>query len=280
MGALPQSASPPGSTSGTARAELTRTRRGLDVVEEIARLPLAVFPNALVRACLYDLFACDYVVWHWFDPPADRGFETTPSPTVAVTPALREAYESGSMFRHHGLWRWYSISGRCTPMTLDGVPEAVYGLADRRRTAALFRPLGLERQLAIPLSEDPRRRLMVLVRGGVDFGPAEVRRACRLQRPLIALLAQSQLAQSPLARLDAVDPGTAVPELTGREFAVVRLSMNGGTSTSIARQLLISPRTVEKHLENAYRKLSVRDRLGAWRALREAGLAGDLTRPT
>ena len=51
--------------------------------------------------------------------------------------------------------------------------------------------------------------------------------------------------------------------LTDREQQIIRLAGNGHTSASIARELDVSSRTVDKHLENAYRKLGVSNRAAA-----------------
>ena len=51
--------------------------------------------------------------------------------------------------------------------------------------------------------------------------------------------------------------------LTGREREVVGLLAEGMTAVAMAHRLGVSRRTVEKHLENVYAKLGVRDRLAA-----------------
>jgi DNA-binding CsgD family transcriptional regulator len=60
--------------------------------------------------------------------------------------------------------------------------------------------------------------------------------------------------------------------LTSREIEVLRLAALGMTAQAIARALWISPRTVGKHLENAYAKLDVHDRISALARARRAGL--------
>ncbi|MFP6797540.1 MAG: LuxR C-terminal-related transcriptional regulator [Pseudomonas sp.] len=47
--------------------------------------------------------------------------------------------------------------------------------------------------------------------------------------------------------------------MTPREKEIVQALARGQTSKHIARQLGISPRTVEKHRENCMRKLNVHD---------------------
>jgi hypothetical protein len=53
--------------------------------------------------------------------------------------------------------------------------------------------------------------------------------------------------------------------LTVRETAVLALMAQNFTTTAIAGRLGCSPRTVETHTANLYRKMDVRDRLSAIR---------------
>ena len=56
------------------------------------------------------------------------------------------------------------------------------------------------------------------------------------------------------------DPGIEHP-LTARELEVVKLVAEAHTTEQIARLLMISPRTVERHRENILAKLGMRDRV-------------------
>lgn len=58
-------------------------------------------------------------------------------------------------------------------------------------------------------------------------------------------------------------PSTRYTVLTPREAAVLRLLADGLTAAAIARRLSVSERTIHKHLEHVYAKLSVSDRLSA-----------------
>ena len=55
-------------------------------------------------------------------------------------------------------------------------------------------------------------------------------------------------------------------DLTPREMEVLQLVMTGKTNKSIAKEIYVSEKTVEFHLENIYRKLGVQTRLtaGVW----------------
>ncbi len=63
-----------------------------------------------------------------------------------------------------------------------------------------------------------------------------------------------------------------VPVLTIREVEIVRMLSLGYTADRIGRATGISPRTVQKHLQNAYSKLGYHDRLLAVRQAAALGL--------
>lgn len=62
------------------------------------------------------------------------------------------------------------------------------------------------------------------------------------------------------------------PHLTPREWTVLRLLADGWTAAAIARRLHLSERTIHKHLEHLYAKLSVSDRLSAVMRAQALGL--------
>ena len=69
-------------------------------------------------------------------------------------------------------------------------------------------------------------------------------------------------------------PGrAALPDgLTAREAEVLRLVAAGRTNKEIASELVLSVHTVERHLANAYRKMSVRNRADATAYVLKAAL--------
>jgi DNA-binding NarL/FixJ family response regulator len=60
--------------------------------------------------------------------------------------------------------------------------------------------------------------------------------------------------------------------LTGREAEVIRLVARGWTNERIADELFLSPRTVQTHLTNAFRKMEVDNRTEAVRFAVESGI--------
>jgi DNA-binding NarL/FixJ family response regulator len=76
-----------------------------------------------------------------------------------------------------------------------------------------------------------------------------------------------------LLRAHLDDGGRAQPEqLTPREREVVKLIAEAHTTEQIARELVISPRTVERHRENILGKLGMRDRVELTRYAIRTGL--------
>jgi pimeloyl-ACP methyl ester carboxylesterase/DNA-binding CsgD family transcriptional regulator len=71
-------------------------------------------------------------------------------------------------------------------------------------------------------------------------------------------LREVEAFMAPDAAIQAAGGAVAgVADLTNREREIVRLTATGLTNTAIAEQLTLSPRTVERHLSNAYLKLNI-----------------------
>ena len=60
--------------------------------------------------------------------------------------------------------------------------------------------------------------------------------------------------------------------LTGRESEVLTLILEGMTSKEVGKELFVSRRTVDYHLENVYNKLGVTNRVQALREATRRGL--------
>ncbi len=60
--------------------------------------------------------------------------------------------------------------------------------------------------------------------------------------------------------------------LTSREVEVLRLVAEGLTNPQVAKELFLSPRTVQRHLNSIYHKLGVRSRTAATRFAIDHGL--------
>ncbi|WP_426516845.1 response regulator transcription factor [Diaminobutyricibacter sp. McL0618] len=101
-----------------------------------------------------------------------------------------------------------------------------------------------------------------------DYTDNEVELATRLQTVLTVFEHTLTYRNTGSAETDA----TLRYGLTTREVEVLELVAQGCTAHAIADYLRISEATVRKHLENAYRKLGVGDRLLAVTTARRLGL--------
>lgn len=168
--------------------------------------------------------------------------------------------------REHPLLRYYQHTGRREPVQTVDVPDRIAG--PRGGWADISGAVGADHQLALPLRMTPRQhRAFVLGRTDV-FTPQELALGQVLWRLLTGL-------DQHLEVLGRVCPEPAVAaelHLTPREQAVLGLLSEGLTAAAIGRRLLITERTVHKHLERAYAKLGVRDRLGAVLRAHDLGL--------
>jgi DNA-binding CsgD family transcriptional regulator len=123
----------------------------------------------------------------------------------------------------------------------------------------VLRPQGLEHELQLCLPGPP----------GPDAGPGRTVRLFFLREPgpdfserdraLLTLL-RPHLQQ---AYLDAERRRSPVPDLTPRQWELLKLIAVGHTNTQIARQLGLSEGTVRTHLENIYGRLDVPNRTAA-----------------
>jgi DNA-binding NarL/FixJ family response regulator len=106
--------------------------------------------------------------------------------------------------------------------------------------------------------------------------PEQVERGIRAVADGSAILAP-RIAERAMAQLTGSRTSVQVPfpELTDREREVLDLLARGYDNGTIARRLVLSPKTVRNHLSNVLTKLAVPDRAAAMIRAREAGLGGD-----
>ena len=68
--------------------------------------------------------------------------------------------------------------------------------------------------------------------------------------------------------------GSGLESLTARELQIARLVVDRKTNPQIAEALFLSPKTVETHMRNMFRKLAVSSRVEVARAVEQSDLAG------
>jgi DNA-binding CsgD family transcriptional regulator len=116
-----------------------------------------------------------------------------------------------------------------------------------------FKPLGFEHMMTVPLPTAPgRTRVYQLARdAGAGFSETE-RSMLTLLRPHLYEVYR-----------EAARRRRTPVRLTERQLDVLRCVALGMGNEEIARHLVIAPRTVTKHLENAYGRLGVTSRTAA-----------------
>lgn len=168
----------------------------------------------------------------------------------------------------HPLLCWFAATADPTAQTVSQVPRTLW---DPRYAAwDCVQGLDVQHQMSIPVALSGRsHRAFVLVAHDSDFTVEDLQLARRLQGLLIGLDRQARALARWLPCAPSNDGG-----LTPRELAVLGLVADGLTARAIANKLLISPRTVQKHLENIYVKLRTTDKVSAVLRAQALGLLG------
>lgn len=140
--------------------------------------------------------------------------------------------------------------------------------------------------LVLTMSDEEETVVAALTAGARGYllkeaGPDEILGAVRsvghgatVLGPAVGRRVRGLLAAPPAARSAAATglPESVFPELTAREREVLELIAAGRSNPAIARELVLSPKTVRNHISNIFAKLQVQARAEAIVRAREAGL--------
>ena len=134
------------------------------------------------------------------------------------------------------------------------------------------------RVIVLTMSEDHETALTALRDGARGYlvkgaGPQRVEHAVRaVAAGDVVLDHQLASAVTELAHARRTTSTRPFPELTEREFDILALVAEGLDNSTIARQLVLSPKTVRNHVSNVFSKLQAADRPHAIVLARRAGL--------
>ena len=240
-------------------------REWLELVGHVLVTPLTVLPEDRIAAALTATFDASACCFHNRPDPRtviQRIYPPTMFSTAVQAEWVRLSIEAPTC---HPLVRYYLATGDLAPQQVADVPSSLAGPRARAQWAELSRGHGIEHQLAIPLppsSEGPR--WFVLGRPET-FAEERMRLARRVQMLIAGLDRQAAALRHWQRRATQPDAGAVASDvrLTPRELSVLMLVSDGLTAAAVARRLVVAERTVHKHLERAYAKLGVSDRVSA-----------------
>jgi DNA-binding CsgD family transcriptional regulator len=140
----------------------------------------------------------------------------------------------------------------------------------------IYAPLGIRYQMAFSLPNEPDRILaVVLHREDREFSDAE-RDFLNRARPFLIQIYRNAIAYTEARAASDGKMAAALVDhgLTAREAEVLELVAHGASNRDAGSRLGVSQRTVQKHLEHAFRKLGATSRSDAasraWRLVGEA----------
>ncbi|HEY7020958.1 MAG TPA: AAA family ATPase [Ktedonobacterales bacterium] len=192
----------------------------------------------------------------------------------------------------NALARIASVSGQSEALSAlaHALGECALLDGDARQAVQQFdRALDLLRDMSVPFCHgltEWRAGVACIAAGQNDAGALHLTSAYRTARKVGARPLAQYVAQT-LQALGAMDSGRRrrgearfrSGDLTRRQREILQLVAQGQTTAEIARQLVLSPRTVEMHVGNILAALDSRSRAEAVRRAAELGLLENYSTP-
>jgi DNA-binding NarL/FixJ family response regulator len=226
-------------------------RAMLDVIDEARHGDRPDRPMATLAHGLARLVPCDFAGFSELDIPTRR---------VLASYGTHPVDEAGDDADPDAYWRWRHQHPVCARHVRFGAAAGVLQLADFLTTPqlhqlAIYRELlaPAEHVMSLPLPTAPGRTRVF------QFFRDDHRTPFSERDRLVLTLLQPHIYA--VYRETAQQRGTVT--LTPRERDVMRCLALGMSNSEIAHQLVISPSTVRKHLENTFQRLGVQSRTAA-----------------
>ncbi|TWF76463.1 regulatory LuxR family protein [Pseudonocardia hierapolitana] len=249
----------------------TRERSWLGLVGDLLSAPLTELPDERIAAQLHASFGLLAAAYNYREP--GRG-------------AVQRVWPRGEQFcghraevdhwgaccvpACHPILRYYLATGDWRAIQVADVPARFADEAAQASWREVAVSWGVPSQLALPLHVGQHSHRAFVLGRADPFTPDEVQLALTVQHLLRGLDRQVVAARTGFGG-GARDVATSM-HLTPRELAVLGELADGLTAAAIGRKLLITERTVHKHLERLYTKLGVGDRLAAVLQAQRLGL--------
>ncbi len=181
--------------------------------------------------------------------------------------ALTLLRESLALLQDLGHWRGIAMDLQLLAHVTADRGEAERSTCLFGAVEALQETLGDQRSVPVVMSVDPARTDASIADNRAKLPPVAFEAAWRAGQAMTTNEAVAfALAATPLdTSLDAraAADGGAATGLTRRETEVLRLIVAGNSNQEIAAALVLSIRTVERHIANGYAKLGARNRADA-----------------
>jgi DNA-binding CsgD family transcriptional regulator len=209
------------------------------------RRPLSLF------ACILDnielLFPCDYSIA--FADPDDERYQALPLIAKRLDRSILDDYI------HH-----YALADPYHDMKIEKLVDVVrWGdFADGEFVRDFLAPLGTRYTMVLngTIGQKPGHGFVVNVHRSGVTGFTESEQGCAsVLLPHLRNLIRACSLEAPLSTL--FWPGRSSSSLTRREEEIAYLAARRLSAAEIARELFISPRTVQKHLEHIHYKLGL-----------------------
>jgi DNA-binding CsgD family transcriptional regulator len=238
--------------------------RVLDLVGEIsALLGLSELHDGMLSA-LRSAVPCDYVSLNQVGPDPARNW------SIVEPPLSPEAHEVFYRLAHQNpLAAWHLRTRDGRPIRLsDLVAPAEFHATDLYRE--FYAPIAIEYQISFVLPSTEEHILAIaLSRRETDFTDEE-RELLTLARPHLIQIYRNAVAHTNLVNRAALQTSRSPDQqaleglgLTPAQARVLRLVAIGHSTADISRELAISERTVQKHLQRVFQHLGVSNRAAA-----------------
>jgi len=240
-------------------------REWLELMGHVMAAPLTALPEEHIAVALKATFDAPACCFHARSAPhtvVQRIYPPTMFSAAVQAEWVRLSVESPTC---HPLLRYYLASGDLTPQQVADVPSGLAGPRARARWAELSRGYDIEHQLAIPLPPGSEGMRWFVLGRPAAFAAERMHLARRVQKLIAGLDRQAAALRQWQHRAPQPDSHAVAADirLTPRELSVLTLVADGLTAGAVARRLVVAERTVHKHLERAYSKLGVSDRVSA-----------------
>jgi DNA-binding CsgD family transcriptional regulator len=247
--------------------------RAAQFVDSLAELDQPDKAAEFILPGLTRLIGCDTATYQKLSPEPNKLGPYVEYPTGSLDPAALPVFEA-HLEEHPLVQHGLVISGRG--------PARISEVAGRRRFRQLaiyneyFRHIPTDDQIAftLPGPRDGKLIGVALSRSDEEFSAADSALLRSVMPAMRNALRRSRRQRHARAAVAAGHDDT-LADLTDRELEVLQMAARGRTNRAIARALDVSPRTVAKHLEHAYRKLGVTSRAAAVYRTAEAAEAAD-----